>query len=45
MLVNHPMSREAWRKLVESVKYLRSERYIPEYEEGHDPHVNKRYYR
>jgi hypothetical protein len=45
MLINQPMSREAWRKLVEALKQVTSEKLVPEYDDGHDSHLNKRYYR
>lgn len=45
MLINQAVSREVWRKLVESLKHSAEVKYVPEYDEGHDTHSNKRYYR
>ncbi len=45
MLIHQPVSHEVWRKLVTSLKSASTVKYVPEYDEGHDTHVNKRYYR
>ncbi len=44
MVINQTVSREVWRRLVESLKAARDVKYIPEYGDDHDTHVNKRYY-
>ncbi|MFZ4540795.1 MAG: hypothetical protein ACOYNL_03155 [Rickettsiales bacterium] len=45
MLINQSVSRETWRKLLASLKQTSEVKFVPEYDEGHDTHVNKRYYR
>ncbi len=44
MLINQPVTREAWRKLVESLKEASKTNYIPEYDESRDTSLNRRYY-
>ena len=45
MVINQSVSREVWRKLVETLKITSEAKFVPEYDEGHDNHSNKRYYR
>ncbi len=45
MIINQSVSRETWRKLVESLKQTSEIKLVPEYDEAHDVHSNKRYYR
>ncbi len=45
MLINQPISREMWRKLVASLKNVNAFKHVPEYDEGYDSHDNRRYYR
>ena len=45
MLINQSVSREMWRKLVDTLKTTGEVKFVPEYGEGHDSHENKRYYR
>jgi hypothetical protein len=44
MIINQPITREAWRKLVASLKEASTTTYIPEYNESRDTSLNKRYY-
>jgi hypothetical protein len=44
MLINQPITREMWRRLVESLKEANETKYVPEYDEDHDVSLNKRYY-
>jgi hypothetical protein len=44
MLINRPMTREAWRKLLESLKEASTTTYVPEYHQDSDKNENKRYY-
>jgi hypothetical protein len=44
MLINRPMTLEAWRKLLESLKAASSATYVPEYSEDTDKSLNKQYY-
>lgn len=45
MVINQAITREQWRKLAASLRYVATIRHLPEYDEGHDSYVNKRYYR
>lgn len=44
MLINQPVSRETWRKLVDSYKRASRTRLVPEYDSNYDVSQNKRYY-
>lgn len=45
MLINQPMTREMWRKLVVSFREASAVKYVPEYHEPHERSMNHRYYR
>lgn len=45
MLINQPVSRSKWRRLVASLKHFSSAHYVPEYQDGHDSYSNRQYYR